>query len=114
MMDVSDGVLKDAGRLATANGLRVELDPDWVRREASALVPLARALDPATGWQTAERWVSAGGEDYGLLAALPTGATVPAGFRLIGRLVAEPGAPAPAETTGSAGSADGWDHFTDR
>ncbi len=126
MMDVSDGVLKDAGRLATANGLRAELDPEWVRREASTLVPLARALDPAIGWQTAERWVSSGGEDYGLLAALPTGATVPAGFRLIGRLVAEPGAPAPAENAGSTGSTgraggtgraadtDGWDHFTDR
>lgn len=111
MMDVSDGVLKDAGRLATANGLRADLDPDWVRREASVLVPLARALDPASGQRTAECWVSAGGEDYGLLAALPTGATVPPGFRRIGRLVAESGAPAAAASVGSAG---GWDHFTDR
>ncbi|MFC0247258.1 thiamine-monophosphate kinase [Citricoccus parietis] len=111
MMDVSDGVLKDAGRLATANGLRAELDPDWVRREASVLVPLARALDLASGQRTAERWVSAGGEDYGLLAALPAGAAVPVGFRRIGRLVAESGAPAAAENVGSAG---GWDHFTDR
>ncbi|MEW1982303.1 thiamine-phosphate kinase [Citricoccus sp. NPDC079358] len=111
MMDVSDGVLKDAGRLATTNGLRADLDPDWVRREASVLVPLARALDPASGQRTAECWVSAGGEDYGLLAALPTGATVPPGFRRIGRLVAESGAPAAAASLGSAG---GWDHFTDR
>lgn len=123
MMDVSDGVLKDAGRLAAANGLRAELDPDWVRREASALMPLACALDPASGQRTAERWVSAGGEDYGLLAALPAGAAVPAGFRRIGRLVAESGTPAAAEHEGSTGSAagaagaagtDGWDHFTDR
>ncbi|GAA1118842.1 thiamine-phosphate kinase [Citricoccus alkalitolerans] len=111
MMDVSDGVLKDAGRLATANGLRAELDPDWVRREASVLVPLARALDPASGQRTAERWVSAGGEDYGLLAALPTGAAVPTGFRRIGRLVTASGAPAAADNGGSTG---GWDHFTDR
>lgn len=111
MMDVSDGVLKDAGRLATANGLRAELDPDWVRREASVLVPLARALDLENAQRTAERWVSAGGEDYGLLAALPGGAAVPVGFRRIGRLVAESGATAAWENGGSAG---GWDHFTDR
>ncbi|NUL43616.1 thiamine-monophosphate kinase [Cellulosimicrobium funkei] len=111
MMDVSDGVLKDAGRLATANGLRAELDPDWVRREASVLVPLASALNPASGPRTAERWVSGGGEDYGLLAAVPRGTTVPPGFRRIGRLVVESGAPT---ATGDVGSTGGWDHFTER
>jgi thiamine-monophosphate kinase len=103
MMDVSDGVLKDAGRLAEANGMRVELDPDWVRAEAAVLAPLGRALG-----QDAEGWVATGGEDYGLLAAVAGGAEVPSGFRRIGRLV-----PADAGVaSGRAGTPDGWDHFT--
>ncbi|MGM7670012.1 thiamine-phosphate kinase [Microbacterium sp. A93] len=109
MMDVSDGLLKDAGRLAAANGLRAELDPEWVRSEARALIPLARALG-----RDAEEWVSAGGEDYGLLAVVPaagsSGAALPAGFRRIGRLVGRPleGGQSSAEVTGGP---DGWDHF---
>lgn len=118
MMDVSDGLLKDAGRLAAANGLRAELDPDWVRAEARALAPLARALD-----REAEDWVSAGGEDYGLLAVVPaggpTGATIPPGFRRIGRLVGRAGerekssaeAAEAAEAVQASGGPDGWDHF---
>src|SRR5699024_7061824 len=82
MMDVSDGVAKDAGRLALVNGRRVELDPDWVRSDAAVLDPLARALG-----QDARDWVTAGGEDYGLLAVLPAGARIPHGFRRVGRLL---------------------------
>lgn len=117
MMDVSDGLLKDAGRLAAANGLRAELDPDWVRSEARVLAPLAQALG-----RDAEEWVCAGGEDYGLLAAVPadasSGPAMPAGFRRIGRLVG-PGqtpsrdqSPSTGRTrTDTAGGSDGWDHF---
>jgi thiamine-monophosphate kinase len=103
MMDVSDGVLKDAGRLAEANGMHVELDPDWVRAEATVLAPLGHALG-----QDAEEWVATGGEDYGLLAAVAGGAAVPSGFRRIGRLL-----PADAgEVAARPGGPDGWDHFT--
>jgi thiamine-monophosphate kinase len=105
MMDVSDGVLKDAGRLAEANGMRVELDWDWVRGEAAVLAPLGVALG-----DDAERWVASGGEDYGLLAAVAAGAPVPKGFRRIGRLVR-------SEASGEArdsDATDGWDHFTAR
>lgn len=107
MMDVSDGLLKDAGRLAAANGLRAELDADWVRSEARALEPLARTLD-----RDAEDWVSAGGEDYGILAVKPAGTGVPAGFRRVGRLVGRlPGGPAGPEQD-TAQAPGGWDHFT--
>ncbi|NUL48668.1 thiamine-monophosphate kinase [Cellulosimicrobium funkei] len=106
MMDLSDGLLKDAGRLAAANGLRAELDADWVRAEARPLEPLARALG-----RDAEDWVSAGGEDYGLLAVVPAGAEVPEGFRRAGRLTHRlPGSEqGSAEVTTTSG---GWDHFT--
>jgi thiamine-monophosphate kinase len=122
MMDVSDGVAKDAGRLALVNGRRVELDPDWVRSDAGVLEPLARALG-----RDAHDWVAAGGEDYGLLAVLPAGARPPHGFRRVGRLV--PGgvpdgggegrgaeaavgpAEGPRKGPGQDPDQGGWDHF---
>ncbi|WP_426592695.1 thiamine-phosphate kinase [Cellulomonas sp. McL0617] len=105
MMDVSDGLLRDAGRIARASGVGLDLAgpatafPDDVRRLAAA----AGALGAS-----AERWVLDGGEDHGLLATFPAGATLPAGFRAIGRVrdgsaVLVDGSPAP-ETSG-------WDHF---
>ncbi|MFC7402688.1 thiamine-monophosphate kinase [Citricoccus sp. GCM10030269] len=104
MMDVSDGLQRDVGRLADANGMQAELDPDWVAREAKPLEVLARALG-----QDAHHWVTAGGEDYGLLAALPSGAVIPPGFRRIGRLTA---VGAGREGPGRDGNPDGgWDHF---
>ena len=111
MMDVSDGVAKDAGRLATANGRRVRLDPEWVRADAAALEPLARALG-----RDARDWVATGGEDYGLLAVLPAGAPAPPGFRRIGRLVPADGADdrLDGQVVGpDAGPGQGgWDHFS--
>jgi thiamine-monophosphate kinase len=111
MMDVSDGVAKDAGRLATANGRRVRLDPEWVRADAAALEPLARALG-----RDARDWVATGGEDYGLLAVLPAGAPAPPGFRRIGRLVPADGADdrldGQVDGPDAGPGQGGWDHFS--
>lgn len=63
MMDVSDGVLIDARRLATASGIAIDLD--------GALFPDQHALT--------------GGEDHGLLACFPQGASLPEGFVVVGR-----------------------------
>jgi thiamine-monophosphate kinase len=62
MMDVSDGLLLDAARMARASGVTLALD-------SAALAPaIARsdALSPLD-WQEAASW----GDDYALLAALP-------------------------------------------
>ena len=81
MMDVSDGLLRDAGRIARASGVVLDLMapatafPDDVER----LGPVAAALGAS-----AQRWVLDGGEDHGLLATFPPGATLPPGFRTIG------------------------------
>ncbi|NJC05019.1 thiamine-monophosphate kinase [Sphingomonas kaistensis] len=64
MMDVSDGLLLDARRLATASGcgLRVDL----------GTLPLSPAFRAARGEDRAARLFAAtGGDDYALLAALP-------------------------------------------
>ena len=84
MLDVSDGLLRDAARLARASGVVVRLDEpeaafpgDW-----AALAPVAKGLgvDPAV-------WVLTGGEDHGLLATFPPGA-VPAPFQVVGEVSA--------------------------
>ena len=85
MMDVSDGLLIDAGRMAAASGLRAEID-------LSAL-PLSDAFRDARGdGLEARLFAATGGDDYALLAAGGDellGISLPAGTRLtaIGRLV---------------------------
>jgi thiamine-monophosphate kinase len=113
MLDVSDGLLRDAGRLARASGVVVDLAP--VARafpdDLAALAGVAAALgaDP-------ERWVLAGGEDHGLLATFPPDVVPPAPFRVVGT-VSDAGAhPAGTVTVGGTvpGGPPGWDHFADQ
>lgn len=108
MMDVSDGLLRDAGRLARASGLEVVLDPlaDALSSDLAALAPLAARLGTAP-----EAWLLTGGEDHGLLATFPAEARLPEGFRRLGTVRAgEPGVvPAPQDAQHAA--AVGWDHF---
>ena len=87
MMDVSDGLLLDAGRLAAASGLRAVID--------LAAVPLERAFVTARGKSRAARLFAAtAGDDYALLAAIAPDAeamvrqSLPKGSRvaIVGRL----------------------------
>ena len=73
MMDVSDGVLLDAARIARASGVTIAID--------SAAVPLAAPDDRR---QDALRW----GEDYELLFAAPADATLPVPAHQIGEVCA--------------------------
>lgn len=66
MMDVSDGLLIDAARMAAASGLAVEIALDAV-----PLSPALRAFDPDP------LTAATAGDDYALLFALPGGATPP-------------------------------------
>lgn len=87
-MDLSDGLLRDAGRLARASAVRVRLDETALADQAAALLPAARALGIREPKAQAEalRWVASGGEDYELLATFPTGAVLPAGFLKVGEI----------------------------
>ncbi|MER7071288.1 thiamine-phosphate kinase [Terrabacter sp. NPDC000476] len=104
MLDLSDGLLRDGGRIARASGVVVDLDP-------AALAGDVHALTEAVGAEAALDCVLAGGEEHSLLATFPTG-SVPAGWRVLG----EGRAPGRDEGAGillggRAVSHTGWDHF---
>ena len=81
MIDVSDGLVQDAGHLASASGVVVSLRTELLVVDA----PLAEAAaafnaDPLT-------WVLTGGDDHALLATFPRQGGVPEGFTVIGEVL---------------------------
>lgn len=100
MIDLSDGLSRDADRIARASGVRVVLDEVALRR-------FAVALGPAMTGAQALACVLHGGEEHALLASFPAGAQLPQGWAVIGRVEKGTGlwlddAPLPV---------GGWDHF---
>lgn len=108
MIDTSDGLIRDATRIAGASGVTIDLD-------AAALRPapqLQAAADALAGPQTPDplAWMLGGGEDHALLACFPPGRALPSGFAAIGRVV-----PGSGEVLidGHRWSGDpGWHHFS--
>ena len=80
MMDVSDGLLLDASRLAEASGVTLALDPRAIPLPAD--LPNERARD-ALSW----------GDDYELLFTLPSGAVPPCRAHRIGTVLPRGDAP---------------------
>lgn len=78
MMDVSDGLLLDAARMARASGVTLAID--------AAAVPLAC---PPNRREDALRW----GDDYELLFTLPEGTGLPIAAHCIGKVLPASGAP---------------------
>ncbi|MEJ5914915.1 thiamine-phosphate kinase [Pseudokineococcus sp. 1T1Z-3] len=105
MLDVSDGLVRDAGRLARASGVVLDLS-------AERLMPHREHLARTAGLLGVDAWqlVLEGGEDHGLLATFPPEAVLPEGFTPVGvvRETALPGVLLDGEAYGGAG---GWDHF---
>ena len=102
MIDVSDGLVADLGHIAAASRVAIDIDrdafelPDAMRDVASAL-----GVDPYT-------WILAGGDDHPLVATFPDGVSLPAAWRVIGRVgdgqgVTVDGRPYEGRP--------GWDHF---
>lgn len=82
MMDISDGLLIDARRMALASGVAMVLDH----------IPLSPALAALEGTSVATRLAAAmAGDDYELLAALPPETPMPDGWIPLGHVEAGAG-----------------------
>ncbi|RFA11095.1 thiamine-phosphate kinase [Subtercola boreus] len=109
MLDVSDGLVLDAGRIALSSGCSLELFHDAIEAEGRAL----RELDSTIGAE-AEDFVLCGGEDHALLATFPPGAELPAEFRVIGEVRAgQDGHPLVTIGGRPYVRPGGWDPFDD-
>ncbi|MDQ1536724.1 MAG: thiamine-monophosphate kinase [Actinomycetota bacterium] len=100
MLDISDGLGRDAGRIARASGVGILLDEELLRDDVMELQPV---LSQDEAW----RCVTEGGEEHSLLACFPTGVPLPGGWRRIGAAVAGSG----VSLCGQLVIGGGWDHF---
>ena len=83
-IDISDGLLADAGHIAAASGVQIVLEPD--------ALPLSEALQSCADREQVLRWALAGGEDYELCFCLPAAVSPPPGCTRIGSVAAGEGA----------------------
>jgi thiamine-monophosphate kinase len=104
MLDLSDGLLRDGGRIARASRVVLDLDP-------TALDDDIDRIAEALGEAAARECVLAGGEEHSLLATFPPG-SVPDDWRLLGVVRAVAPGEAPGILVGGRQEAvSGWDHF---
>ncbi len=100
MLDISDGLGRDAGRLARASGVGIELDDLQL---VDDVAQLRRVVSEDDAWRS----VLAGGEEHSLLACFASGASLPEAWRRIGDVVVGSG----VSLRGEPVLGGGWDHF---
>ena len=82
MLDLSDGLSRDAARIAKASGVTVSLNRRDLQGFEAMLEEAARAIGA-----NAFDWVLDGGEDHSLLATFAAGSVIPREFKPIGEIM---------------------------
>lgn len=84
MLDISDGLAKDASRIAKASGVTIQIDTSALDgfKAVLELAAMRLEVDPSN-------WVIFGGEDHSLLATFPATAEIPKEFKPIGRVLTQ-------------------------
>ncbi|MFT0846747.1 thiamine-phosphate kinase [Actinomycetaceae bacterium L2_0104] len=120
LMDVSDGLVRDAKRMAKASNVWIDIQSTLLAEHLQALIPVAARLGFSDPWQWAMQAVLTGGEDHGFLATMrrpadrawgPGTPVLPDGFRCIGRVRdAHEGGRVTVDGR-LISQRGGWDHF---
>lgn len=86
MLDVSDSLAKDAGRIADASEVTLAISNQKLLGYCAVLEQVAQSIT-ARGSEASEKdWVLFGGEDHSLLCTFPKDAQIPTGFKVIGEV----------------------------
>ena len=102
MLDLSDGLARDAARIAKASEVTLQIDPLMLQGFEAVIEEAARAIEA-----NPSDWVIGGGEDHSLLATFPADAKLPRAFKAIG--VVLPQGPAPVMLGANPLPERGWD-----
>ena len=100
MLDISDGLGRDAGRIGRASGVGIELDEALLGDD---VVQLQHVVSREEAWHC----VTEGGEEHSLLACFPRDAGLPDGWRKVGDVVGG----SDVLLRGQLVTKAGWDHF---